>query len=410
MIDGNTVENLLAGTTSEDLSVYCGAEHEGIYVKGDNCTITNNVLRNACGNSGSEGAIAVKWNGLGGKIANNEIYQCFGNGIWSQCRGVDIMNNQIHYTAPPSLSNTKIDRFYGIYNTVFTRNFIPIHAAQKYESNINGNVISFDGVDNLGGFVISIDNNLDNINIKDNSITVDGYVQLFRLVEQDSGRGIKRSVIIKGNEIIKPYPVRNDDYVQQDVLIGCGNDIKSTLTIRISDNTIKYQRVDGPYMHIGNVLRNYRSDERIQIVMQNNKLSLPQYISSDFFLLENGVTFVDISKNAFNMQLENLINANLTDGKCDVSIKSNLFECNMGILKLRKNSRLKDLIFKDNLDSSNSEITIISSERDLDNQLNNLTITGNSIKALNFTDNKKRIRTRGSSRIADNTIGEEGIK
>lgn len=406
LIEGNTIENLLAGTSAMDLSVYCGYEHEGIYVKGDNCTITNNVLRNACGNIGSEGAIAVKWNGLGGRIANNEIYQCFGNGIWSQCRGVEISNNQIHYEVPPPLPGKKIDRFYAIYNYVVTKEFIPIHRATKYESNIVGNVLTFEGVDNLNGFVISIDNNIDDINISNNTITVAGFIQLFRISEQGRGKEIKRKIRIQGNEIKKAYPVRNDDYVQQDILIGCSNDSESTLTLELLDNNIRYNKQDGPYLYIGNGLRNYRSDEKIHIVMQNNFFSLPQYISSDFILLENGVALVNVFKNTFELHLERLINANLTDGKCDVSIKSNQFMCNLRILKLNKSSRLNDLYFENNIDTSNSIITLISSEKDIDDQINNLSVTGNTIKALNYTDDKKRIKTRGSSRFSNNTIGE----
>lgn len=391
VIDGNTVENLMAGTTSENLSFFCGSEHEGIYVKGDNCIISNNVLRNACGNNGSEGAIAVKWTGVGGKIVNNHIYQYFGNGIWSQCRGVDISNNQIHYLALPVSADKKIDRFYGIYNYVVMKNHIPVHNATKYVSNIEGNDISYEGVDNLNGFVVSIDNNVDDINISNNSISVDGFVQLFRLGEQDSGKGVKRTVKIQGNNIEKPYPVRNDEFVQQDILIGCRNDQQSILTLSISGNEIRYNRIEKPYKHIGCVLRNYRCDENIHILMNNNTVSLTQYIPQSCFRIEDGVRILDISNNRINANLRRLVDVCNTERVCDISIKKNLFGASIGVVQLANGAKVNNLKFSDNIGVQNVTVTILPtlSSNMSSSYLGKLFVKGNKFKSMRISEGEE---------------------
>lgn len=383
-IDSNTIEDLLAGKSADDLSIYSGSEHEGIYVKGDHCLITNNVLRNACGNYGSEGSIAVKWNGLGGRIVNNKIYQCFGNGIWSQCRGVDISNNQIHYMAPPVLDDKKIDRFYGIYNYVVTKNYIPIYKATKHTSNIKRNNISYVGVDNLRGYVVSIDNNIDDINICNNSISVDGFVQLFRLVEQGTGKGVKRTVTIQGNYIEKPFPVRNDYFVQQDFMIGCGNDQQSILTLSIADNEIRYRRVEKPYMHIGLVLRNYRCDENIHILMKNNTMSLPQYIPQTCFRIEDGVRLLDISNNKIDTHLRRLVEVCNTERECDIIIKKNQFGANIGVIQLSEGAKIKNIKFCNNRGEQDAEVTLLPdlSTNFADSYFGNLYVKGNRFKSM----------------------------
>lgn len=387
-IDNNIIENLIAGKSADDLSIYCGSEHEGIYVKGDNCTISNNMLRNACGNYGSEGAIAVKWNGLGGRIVNNKIYQCFGNGIWSQCRGVDISNNQIRYIAPPVSNDKIIDRFYGIYNYVVTKNFIQIHKATKLASNIKKNSISYVGVDNLRGYVVSIDNNIDDINICNNSIFVDGFVQLFRLVEQGTGKGIKRKVTIQGNNIEKPFPVRNDDFVQQEIIIGCGNDQQSILTLSISGNQIRYRRVEEPYMHIGLVLRNYRCDENIHILMNNNTISLPQYIPQTCFRIEDGVRLLDISNNIIDTHLRRLVDVCNTERECDIIIKKNQFGASVGVLQLSKGAKIRNLKFCNNRGEQGVEVTLLPalSTNMADSYFGNLYIKGNKFKSMKICE------------------------
>lgn len=404
LIDGNTVENMMAGTTKENLSIFCGSEHEGIYVKGDNCTISNNLLRNACGNTGSEGAIAVKWFGKGGRIVNNKVYQCFGNAIWTQCRNVYICNNQIYYTKLPEGAKGKIDRYYGVYNYVLTSLLIPIHKNKKYETNINNNIFNFEDVDNLNGFVMSFDNNIDDINIVGNTITVDGYIQLFRIVEQDRGSGIKRTVRVKDNIIDKPYPVRNTSYIQQDIIIGCANNTTSTLSVVISHNVIKYRKTTGTYSHIGNVLRNYKADENIQVCFSNNIISLPQYIPSDLTLLEKGLKHIEFKKNSINTQLDRLINVGSNNETCDVILKSNNIGANIGIIQLHKDSGIGDFRFDKN--RGNSSITIICTDKDCttDNLPYNYTVKGNRIKALEIKNDKKDLKVRGKVKIANNTL------
>ncbi len=399
MIDGNTVENMMAGTTKENISVFCGSEHEGIYVKGDNCTISNNILRNACGNTGSEGAIAVKWFGKGGRIVNNKIYQCFGNAIWTQCRDVDICNNQIYYTKFPEGVKGKIDRFYGVYNYVRTSWLIPIHKNKKYETNINNNSFNFEDVDDINGFVMSFDNNIDDINIIGNTISISGYIQLFRIFEKGKGNGIKRTVKIQGNEIEKAYPVRNAEYVQQDILIGCGNDSTSTLSLVISNNDIKYRKTTGTYSHMGNVLRNYKSEEKIQVYFSNNTFSLPQYISSDFLLLEKGMRHIEFAQNTINTHLDRLINVGSNNGICDVILKSNNIGANMGVIQLHKDSRIGDFTFDKNI--GNSSVTIICADKEctIDNLPCNVTIKGNRIKILEIVNNIMELKVRGKLKV-----------
>lgn len=248
VIEGNVIENLY-GVTAGVKSVLSGTEHEGIYVKGSNPTIRNNRIINACGNVSSDGAIAVKWNGVGGIIEGNYIEHYGGYGIYTQLQGVVISNNTVIIKDYRTLNEpTKgAQRVAGIYcNTVDWRQETELEIESRNRPiRISGNLVTVE-YSPLKYPIVYVRGSITDYIITDNIlIGKSQYQQIVRFgdcftTQEKANKIPVRNYIFSNNTISSKicdyYSIfgANDDIT--------GGDITIPLSIKINNNTFEIER------------------------------------------------------------------------------------------------------------------------------------------------------------------------
>lgn len=347
VITNNKVENLLGGTSQENLSIFGGTEHEGIYVKGFNPYIVGNVLINACGNISCDGAISHKWFGAGGVFADNYIEQYFGHGIYSQSSGLVITGNTIIIKDPVDINTESkpIERHACIYaNTVDYTD----PDQKDCPSQIVNNIISnYSTIDNEYP-TIYCQTSITSYNVSDNTI-----------VSKDNG-GFFR---------INHYTKNNVDV-----------DLVNNVALNISDNIVDIKGLGGLSYGITIFSQTYGSltdYTLLDIIFNNNKITTNTQ-STDTFFLNRSAYAKNLSFINNNFKGEQIINFISFQKFGEVTVEGNNISNHIKYLfYILTTETSTNFVIKDNIIKELEYILLFKS--DTTRQLNTILVKDNFI-------------------------------